>query len=206
MSDRLHRSGRASRVVVIGVGNRYRGDDGVGHRVIDRLGEEVEEAQSVAGHPSRPPTGRLERTELCYSDGEASRLLEQWDGADLAIVVDAVVTGSEPGRVVVLEAGVDDLPARAATSSHDSGLGEAWALGQALGTLPGRLLLVGVEAQSVHDGEGLTEAVYAALPTAHRLVRAAIATAPPVVPTDTPDTPDITDTISVTQTDQEVHP
>jgi hydrogenase maturation protease len=182
VSDRLHRVGRLPRVVVIGVGNRYRGDDGVGHRVIDRLSEEVEEAQSQAGHPSRPPTGRLERTELHYSDGEPSRLVEQWDGADLAVVVDAVATGAEPGHVVVLDAAVDDLPARAATSSHAGGIGEAWALGSALDTLPGRLLVVGVEAASVHDGEGLTEPVYAALPTAHRLVRAAIATAPALAP------------------------
>lgn len=182
MSDRLHRVGRLPRVVVIGVGNRYRGDDGVGHRVIDRLSEDVEEAQAQAGHPSRPPTGRLERTELHYCDGEPSRLVEQWDGADLAVVVDAVATGAPPGKVLVLEAGVDDLPTRAATSSHAGGVAEAWALGSALGTLPGRLLVVGVEAASVHDGEGLTEPVYAALPTAHRLVRAAIATAPALAP------------------------
>ncbi|MBX3285545.1 MAG: hydrogenase maturation protease [Actinobacteria bacterium] len=174
--------GRVPRVVVIGVGNRYRGDDGVGHRVIDRLGDEVEEAQSQAGHPSRPPTGRLQGTELHYSDGEPSRLVEQWDGADLAVVVDAVATGADPGRVVVFDAAIDDLPARAATSSHAGGVGEAWALGSALGTLPGRLLVVGVEAGSIHDGEGLTEAVYAALPIAHRLVRAAIATAPTLAP------------------------
>lgn len=185
MSDRLHRVGRLPRVVVIGVGNRYRGDDGVGHRVVDLLSEEVETAQAEAGHPSRPPTGRLERTELHYSDGEPTRLLEHWDGADLAIVVDAVITGGEPGRVAVLEAGVDDLPARAATSSHASGVGEAWALGSALGTVPGRLLVVGVEAESVHDGEGLTESVHAALPHAHRLVRALIATAPALAPRST---------------------
>lgn len=182
MSDRLHRVGRLPRIVVIGVGNRYRGDDGVGHRVIDRLSEDVAAAQAEAGHPSRPPTGRLERTELHYADGEPTRLLEQWDGADLAIVVDAVLTGAEPGRVVVLEGGVDDLPARAATSSHASGVGEAWALGQALDSLPGRLLVVGIEAGSTHDGEGLTEPVYAALPHAHRLVRALIATAPALAP------------------------
>lgn len=201
MSDRLHRTGRLPRVVVIGVGNRYRGDDGVGHRVIDRLSEEVAEAQAQAGHPSRPPTGRLERTELCYSDGEASRLIDQWDGADLAIVVDAVATGSEAGRVHVLEAGVDDLPARTATSSHASGLGEAWALGEALDRLPGRLLVVGVEAESVHDGEGLTEPVYAALPTAHRLVRALIATATAAAPALAP-----RPTINPSSTPEELHP
>lgn len=185
MSDRLHRTGRVPRVVVIGVGNRYRGDDGVGHRVIDRLSEDVEAAQASAGHPSRPPTGRLERTELCYSDGEPTRLLEQWDGADLAIVVDAVLSGAEAGSIAVLDAADDDLPARAATSSHASGVGEAWALGSALDSLPARLLVVGVEAGSVHDGEGLTEAVYAALPHAHRLVRALIATAPALTPDPT---------------------
>lgn len=189
MSDRLHRVGRLPRVVVIGVGNRYRGDDGVGHRVIDLLSDDVAEAQAAAGHPSRPPTGRLERTELCYCDGEPTRLLEQWDGADLAVVVDAVLTGAPAGTVVVLEAGVDDLPTAAATSSHASGVGEAWALGEALGTLPGRLLVVGVEAESVHDGEDLTQPVYAALPHVHRIVRAAIATAPALTPYPAPTPP-----------------
>jgi hydrogenase maturation protease len=142
--------------VVIGVGNPFRGDDGVGHRVVDGL------------------VDRLGPVRLCWSDGEPSRLIETWAGADLAVVVDAVVTGAAPGAVLTVEAGVDELPTRSATSSHASGIGEAWALGRALGSLPRRLVIVGVEAAEVADSTELSDAVAAALPAATSAVLDAI--------------------------------
>ena len=42
-------------VVVIGVGNRYRSDDGIGHRVLDELAAEVLVAES------HPQPSRLQR-------------------------------------------------------------------------------------------------------------------------------------------------
>ncbi|WP_406483160.1 hydrogenase maturation protease [Streptomyces platensis] len=61
------------RIAVIGVGNDYRRDDGVGWAV-------------VAGLAQRPlPHG----TRLTITDGEPTRLINAWDGADLAILVDA---------------------------------------------------------------------------------------------------------------------
>jgi hydrogenase maturation protease len=147
------------RVVVIGVGNPYRRDDGIGIRVVEAL------------EPGRRPV------ETRCIDGEPARLIECWRDADLAVVVDAVVAGRPPGTVGVWDPSREPLPAAQATSSHATGVGEAVALADALDALPGRLLIVGVEPAAVDDGEQLSPCVAAAVPAALRLVRAAIATA-----------------------------
>ena len=64
-------------VVVIGVGNAYRGDDGVGLAVAERL-------------RGRVPAGVDGRRRASRS---RARLLDAWEGADRALVVDAVVVG-----------------------------------------------------------------------------------------------------------------
>ena len=60
-------------MVIIGVGNEFRRDDGIGPEVVARLRDQV------------PAT-----VELLVSDGEPARLIEAWSGAKLAVVVDAV--------------------------------------------------------------------------------------------------------------------
>lgn len=136
-----------SNVVVIGIGNPYRRDDGVGPAVLELL---------RAGGP----TGAL----LAESDGEPAALIELWDGAPLALVVDAVHTpadsrhAGQPGRVHRL--GVHHPAYRAgAASSHGVDLGEAVDLARVLGRLPRRMLLYGIEAGEVGFGVGLTPAV-----------------------------------------------
>ena len=66
-------------MVVIGVGNEFRRDDGAGPAVVARL-------RDLA-----PPGVRL-----VVTDGEPARLVEAWTGAALAVVVDAV--RAEPAR------------------------------------------------------------------------------------------------------------
>jgi hydrogenase maturation protease len=131
--------------VVIGVGNPYRRDDGVGPAVIGRLRQ-------------RPPAGvRLEE-----SDGEPSNLLQLWAGADLAIVVDAVRTAEgRPGQIHrrQLDAAV---PAGASASSHRVDLGDAVALAEAVDRMPKALVLYGIEVVDTSFGPGLTPAVEAA--------------------------------------------
>ena len=135
--------------LVIGVGNRFRRDDGVGPAVLDAL-------------RGRVPAGRL-----VESDGEPSRLIDLWGGAGRVVVVDAARTGAVPGTCRCIE--VTDgaaLPAGSATSSHAPGLGEAWRLGQALGRLPRALAVVAVEVADLGDGPGLSPEVAAAVPRA----------------------------------------
>ena len=70
-------------MVVIGVGNEFRRDDGAGPAV-------------VASLRGRVPPG----VELVLTDGEPARLIEAWTGAALAVVVDAVrADPPRPGRV-----------------------------------------------------------------------------------------------------------
>jgi hydrogenase maturation protease len=134
----------APRAVVIGVGNPYRRDDGVGPAVISRLRD-------------RAPAGvRLEE-----SDGEPSQLLDLWTGADLAIVVDAVRTADGcAGRIHRRQVA---RPVAGAASSHRVDLGDAVALAQVVDRMPATLVLYGVEVVDISFGPGLTPAVEAAV-------------------------------------------
>lgn len=128
---------------VIGVGNRWRGDDGVGPEVVERVTPFLPEAVDVA-----------------VLDGEATRLVEAWAEVPVAVVVDAMRTGDEPGTVRRLHVGVDPLPAgTATTSSHGLGVLDAVELGEALGRLPPTLVVFGGEGHDFGDGPGLSPAV-----------------------------------------------
>ena len=131
-----------SRIAVIGVGNPWRRDDGVGWVVADEVGRRLGPAVAVVA-----------------SDGEPSRLLDAWTGVDLAVVVDAVRSDAAPGTIHVLsdELVPDRVPPR--SGSHALGLGDAIALGRALDRLPARLVVVAVEAEDTDAGHGLSPSV-----------------------------------------------
>lgn len=134
------------RIVVIGVGNEFRRDDGIGPEVLSRL-------------RGRTPDG----VRLVTSDGEPARMIEAWTGASLAVVIDAVLADpAAPGRlhriVVGPSPGADARP----VSSHGLGLGDSIALARALDRMPERLIVHAVEAADVGYGVGLTPAVAAA--------------------------------------------
>jgi hydrogenase maturation protease len=126
--------------VVIGVGNAARGDDAAGLIAARRLGGLEHEGDPVA-------------------------LLDMWRDADVAVVIDAVSSGAEPGTVHRFDATSAPLPARlrGSTSSHALGLAEAIELGRTLGRLPGRLIVYGIEGERFEAGTELTPAVAAAV-------------------------------------------
>jgi hydrogenase maturation protease len=133
-------------VVVIGIGNEYRRDDGIGPEVLARLRGRV--PQSVR---------------LVVSDGEPASVVEAWTGASLAVVVDAVRADPPvPGRMHRLVLGQADAARLGAVSSHGLGLADAIGLALALGRMPGRLIMHAVEAGDVGHGTGLTPPVAAA--------------------------------------------
>ena len=135
------------RAVVIGVGNEFRHDDGAGPAVVTRLS-------------GRVPEG----VELHLSEGEPTRLIEAWDGAALAVVVDAVrAEPAVPGRLHRLVLHRAGPGAARPASSHGLGLGEAIGLAQALDRMPGALILHAVEAADLGRGAGLSPAVAAVI-------------------------------------------
>jgi hydrogenase maturation protease len=95
--------------------------------------------------------------------GEPTGLLDAFDGAEAVWLVDAVSSGAEPGTIHRLEAGSGELPAELfRTSTHHLGLAEAVELGRALGRLPARTVVFGIEGASFAAGDELTPAVAAA--------------------------------------------
>lgn len=157
-----------SSIVIIGVGNAMRHDDGLGVEAVARLGRSLGSGQGVG-------------TELLTTSGEPTRLIEAWTGRRLAVVIDAIRTGTPSGSIHRLVVGTDPLPHWAsADSSHSAGLAEAVTLARALDRLPDELIIYGVEAANLSLGEGLSAPVEAALPA---LVRRVLAE---VVPTRQP--------------------
>jgi hydrogenase maturation protease len=143
--------------VVVGVGNMMRRDDGVGPEVVDRV------------RAARPDV------EVVEVNGDASTLVDVWHDRALAVVVDAVRTGASVGTVHrwQLVDGWDDVPLASPGSSHLVGVADAVRLSQALGRLPRRLIVIGVEVADLGDGTGLSAAVSAAVaPAADAVLRA----------------------------------
>lgn len=139
----------AWRGAVFGLGNLDRGDDAVGPMVARAVGARcVDRVVLLAG-------------------GNPLDLLDDCVGVDLLVVVDAVRTGTAPPGSVSVHR-LEDLPAQAAAprSSHAVPLQEAVRLAEVLHRAPGRVLVVGVEAEQFETGAPLSPAVAQALPAA----------------------------------------
>ncbi len=151
-------SSASSSVVVIGVGNAWAGDDAAGVLVARIVRDRAPGDLVVVEH-----------------EGEPTALLEAWADAGLAIVVDATSSGGTPGAVNVFVATDEPLPARlTGTSTHAFGLAEAIELGRALGRLPARLLVVGIEGADFAAGAAPSAAVSGALqPAAEQVLELA---------------------------------
>jgi hydrogenase maturation protease len=137
--------------VVVGIGNPYRHDDGIGPLVA-----ELVDAYRLAGVTAVP-----------VGDADPTLLIEAWAGAELAVVVDAALCRpSHPGRihrVIPGECALDGYMA-ATASTHHLSLAEALRLSAALEAGPERLVVLAVEAADVSIGEGLSPMVAAAVP------------------------------------------
>ncbi len=134
---------------IVGLGNEWRGDDGVGLEVARRLGG----------------------TRLT---GEPVGLVDALNGSAEIVLVDAVCSGAEPGAVHVFDASTEPLPAAVfgATSTHTIGLAEAVELARSLGRLPGRVLLYGIEGADFGFGKRFSPEVAAAADRVVEEVRA----------------------------------
>ena len=152
----------AGRVSLAGIGNEMRHDDGIGPVVARRA------AQLSSDHGSALVTA------LATPLNEPLDLLDDWDGDDLAIVVDAVRSGAPPGTVTLtwLEPlGDVVLPATCGrASTHGLGVADVFRLACEIGLAPQRVVLVGVEGQDFSHGEGLSTPVEAGAAKAVALV------------------------------------
>ncbi|MBI2264629.1 MAG: hydrogenase maturation protease [Armatimonadetes bacterium] len=128
--------------LIIGVGNEYRRDDGAGFAAARRLRAE---------NPDVP---------VVLQSGDGVSLMEAWRDADSVIVVDAVHSAGKPGSVHRFDAAARPIPAKFFPSStHAFGLAEAVEMARALGRLPERLIVYGIEGKTFEAGTGLSPEV-----------------------------------------------
>ena len=123
-------------VLVIGIGNPDRGDDGVGPAIARRLRVRVPSEARV-----------LERS------GDPLALIDDWDGIPSVIVVDAVAPIGEPGRIHRFDLTDGPVPiAFAPRSTHAFGVAETVELARSLGRLPGYLVAYLIEGERFETG------------------------------------------------------
>jgi hydrogenase maturation protease len=127
-------------VKIICCGNPWRGDDGAGLEAGLRL--------------------RALGVDACVMQRDAFALVDEWTGVDEVILVDAIVSGAQPGTITISDVTQADakIPPQAC-STHLPGVAEAIALGRNLGRLPRRIVLYGIEAGSLAPSVDLSLAV-----------------------------------------------
>ncbi len=127
---------------VIGLGNAYRCDDGVGL------------------HVARSLRRRLPWADVVEASGEATALLELWGDAERVLMIDAIVSDAPAGTVRRLDLlAIDHLQVGFRSSSHTFGLAHAVAMARALSRLPGSLVAYGIEARDLSYGQSLSTPV-----------------------------------------------
>jgi hydrogenase maturation protease len=127
-------------VLIVGIGNPDRGDDGVGPVVVGRL-------------RGRLPDGvrALECT------GDLLDLIDQWTGFATALLVDATAPRGRAGRIERLDLIGQPLPADfSRNSTHAFGLAETVELARSLDCLPRELIAYLIEGERFEIGASLS--------------------------------------------------
>ena len=139
---------RASRVLVAGVGNVLRGDDGFGPAVTELLGHLPEGADVVE-------TGI----------GGIALLQELMRGYDGLVLIDAVERGALPGTVFLIEPEVEKgvhVPDVHLANPH-----RVLSMAKTMGVLPARVVIIGCQPLDVEEMcQGLSPPVQQALASA----------------------------------------
>ena len=133
----------ASTVLVIGVGNDFRGDDALGAHV-------ARELQSL----------NMEGVSVLEMDGEGSTLIDAWQGHDRVILVDAFCSGVTAGLLREFDVSIAEIPEHSChSSSHAFGLAEAIGVARRIGMLPKRMFVFGLEGENFGFGRRLSRTI-----------------------------------------------
>jgi hydrogenase maturation protease len=145
---------RNPQVLIIGIGNPYRGDDAAGLLAARRLKEMQLDSATIMEH-----------------SGEGTSLLETWKGAQAVILIDAVSSRAVPGTIHRLEPISNPLPTEMFhTSTHAFSLPDAIELARALNELPPALQVFGIEGRNFQAGSEISREVRDAITEVARMV------------------------------------
>lgn len=144
------------RILVAGMGNVLRGDDGFGVVVVQRLVERP-----------LPPAVRVIEVGI----GGIHLVQELLERPDVLVVVDAIDLGRDPGTVLVVRPDVEDVSSLPLLERHDRLADMHWTspqraflLARGLGVLPATTWLIGCQPEQMDElGEGLSARVLQAV-------------------------------------------
>ncbi|MFZ3034271.1 MAG: hydrogenase maturation protease [Parvibaculum sp.] len=108
---------------------------------------------------------------VIVSQGEPAGLIDAWTNMEAVFLVDACVSGGGAGTIQRFDAVQSPLPEQFdAISTHGFGVSAAIELARAIGNLPRRLIVYGIEASEFEPGTPLsTSAQRAAQEVAGRI-------------------------------------
>jgi hydrogenase maturation protease len=130
-------------ILIIGVGNTYRGDDAVGLHI----------AQDIK---NKSP----DYVNVIEQSGEGISLMDSWKDAGTVIIIDAVHSGAQPGTIHRFDVHTQTIPTKYFHySTHAFGVAEAIELARALKQLPKNLIVYGIEGKCFEAGVGLSPEV-----------------------------------------------
>jgi hydrogenase maturation protease len=145
-----------NRVLVVGVGNIDRGDDGVG--IITARHVQARELPDV---------------QVVEQSGDCAGLIGLWQTIQTGTVylVDAMSSGIPAGSIQYFDAHKEPLPSYlSVNSTHAFGVARAVELARVLGYLPERLLVYGIEGRCFEPGAPLSAQVSDATRTVANMI------------------------------------
>lgn len=133
-------------ILIVGIGNPFRSDDGVGHYVIDQL-------QSYRGSS----------IDFLKITSNSLHLIDIWKSRELVIVIDAISANHIPGTIIEMNS-IDEslLVVHSESSTHNLGLKETFLMAKALNVLPNQLKVIGIQGKNFDVGVALSSEVHLA--------------------------------------------
>ena len=130
-------------VLIIGIGNEFRGDDAAGLLVARRLRKILPE-----------------NFKIVETSGEGIELLELWKFYATVYIIDAVNSKNIPGKIYRFDVHSQKPPFKFFNySSHSFSLAEAVEVGRKLNQLPSNLIIYGIEGKNFYQGIGISKDV-----------------------------------------------
>lgn len=133
-------------ILVIGIGNEFRGDDVLGLLVVREIRKTLRAKISCYEH-----------------SGDGTSLISLWEKDDVVFLVDAIYSKSQSTDIYRLNLKEENLPVEWFYSTHAFNLAEAIELARILGQLPREIILYGVRGKNFEIGQEISPNVYQAV-------------------------------------------
>jgi hydrogenase maturation protease len=126
----------STNTLLIGIGNEYRNDDGIGLMIARTIREKQFSSITVK-----------------EESGEGVSMMESWKGFQYVILVDAVSSGAMPGTIFRIDAKKETVSNNFFHySTHAFSVAEAVELARVMNSLPSSLIIYGIEGMNFTAG------------------------------------------------------